>query len=136
MAESTNEREFMGGQKSKMWTYLILMVVLIAVVLVINLVWKNPTAAREGVKHFLGLPSWALATVTFLLGALIFWVGLKIETDWPEAIGAFLISASVAAFELIAGWKKFDIGGVMVIPYLIPLFVFVLLLMYAMKKSA
>ena len=136
MAESTNEREFMGGQKSKMWTYLILMVVLIAVVLVINLVWKNPTAAREGVKHFLGLPSWALATVTFLLGALIFWVGLKIETDWPEAIGAFLISASVAAFELIAGWKKFDLGGVMVIPYLIPLVAFVLLLMYAMKKSA
>lgn len=136
MAESSNEREFMGGQKSKMWTYLILMVVLIAIVIVVNLVWKNPTAAREGVKHFLGLPSWALATVTFLLGALIFWVGLKIETDWPEAIGAFLISGSVAAFELIAGWNKFAFGGVFVIPYLIPLFVFVLLLMYAMRKSA
>jgi hypothetical protein len=63
-------------------------------------------------------------------------LGLKIETDWPEAIGAFLISGSVAAFELIVGWKKFDFGGVMVIPYLIPLFVFVLLLMYAMRKSA
>src|SRR3954468_13504145 len=107
MAETSNEREFMGGQKSKMWTYLILMVVLIAVVLTINLVWKNPAAARDGMKHFLGLPSWALATVAFLVGAIVYWLGLKIETDWPEAIGAFLISGSAAAFELIAGWKKF-----------------------------
>jgi hypothetical protein len=129
------EREFMGGQKSKMWTYLILMILLIAIVVVVNLLWKNPTAARDGMKHFLGLPSWALATVTFVIGALVFWAGLKIETDWPEAIGAFLISGSVAAFELIAGWSKFTFGGIFVIPYLIPLLVFVLLLMYAMRKS-
>jgi hypothetical protein len=128
------ERQFMGGQKSKVWTYLILMVVLIAIVILINVEWKNPTLAREGVKSFLGLPSWALGTVTFLVGAIVFWVGLKIETDWPEAIGAFLIAGSVAAFELIAGWSKFELGLV-VIPYLIPLAVFVLLLMYGMKKS-
>jgi hypothetical protein len=124
----------MGGQRSKIWTYLILMVVLIAIVIVINLVWKNPTAAKEGIHSFFGLPSWALATVTFLVGAVIFWIGLKIETDWPEAIGAFLIAASVAAFELIAGWSKFELGLV-VVPYLIPLGVFALLLMYGMKKS-
>jgi hypothetical protein len=124
----------MGGQKSRMWTYLILMALLITIAIVINVVWKNPTAAKHGVSSFLGLPAWALATVTFVIGAVVFWVGLKIETDWPEAIGAFLIAASVAAFEMIAGWSKFELG-LIVVPYLIPLFVFVLLLMYGMKKS-
>jgi hypothetical protein len=128
------ERQFMGGTKSKMWTYLILMGLLIGIVIVVNVVWKNPAMAKDGFKSFFGLPSWALATVTFLVGAVVFWVGLKIETDWPEAIGAFLIAASVAAFELIAGWSKFELGLV-VIPYIIPLGVFVLLLMYGMKKS-
>jgi len=136
MADVQQEREFMGGQKSKMWTYLILMGLLIAIVVVINVVWKNPTGAKEGFKSFLGMPSWALATVCFVAGAIIFWVGLKIETDWPEAIGAFLISASVVAFELMLGWSKLELGGLFVVPYLIPLFVFVLLLMYGMKKSA
>lgn len=129
------ERQFLGGQKSKMWTYLILMVVLIAIVLVVNLVWKDPATAKAGFKQFLGLPSWALATIAFLAGSLIFWVGLKIETDWPEAVGAFLISGSVAAFELIIGWSRFELGLV-VVPYLIPLFVFAVLLMYGMKRSA
>lgn len=124
----------MGGQKSKMWTYLILMALLIAIVIVINLVWKNPTAAKEGFKSFVGLPTWALATVMFLAGAIIYWVGLKIETDWPEAIGAFLIAGSVATFMLVAGWSKFELG-IVVLPYVIPLAVFVLLLMYGMKKS-
>jgi hypothetical protein len=129
------ERQFMGGQKSRAWTYLILMVVLVAIVIVINVVWKNPTAATEGFKSFLGLPSWALATVTFLVGAVVFWLGLKIETDWPEALGAFLIAGSVAWFELIVGWSKFELGLV-VVPYVIPLAVFSLLLMYGMKRSA
>ena len=124
----------MGGQKSKMWTYLILMVVLITIVVVINVVWKNPSAASSAAKSFFGLPGWALATVMFLVGATVFWVGLKIETDWPEAFGAFLIAGSVAWFEYIAGWSRFEIGLV-VVPYLIPLVVFVLLLMYGMKKS-
>jgi len=124
----------MGGQRSKMWTYLILMAVLIGIVIVVNVVWKNTTAAKHGVSSFLGLPAWAVATVTFHIGAVVFWVGLKIETDWPEAIGAFLIAGSVAAFELIAGWSKFELGLV-VVPYIIPIVVFVLLLMYGMKKS-
>lgn len=130
------EREFLGGQKGKMWTYLILMAVLIGVVILINVAWKDPAAMRDGFNHFLGLPAWALATVTFLAGAIIYWIGLKIETDWPEAIGAFLISASVVAFELMIGWNKLQLGGLAVVPYVIPLVVFVVLLMYGMKKSA
>lgn len=135
MAE-VNEREFMGGQKSRMWTYLILMVLLVGIVVVINVVWKNPTAARDGFKHFLGMPAWALATTSFVVGAVVFWIGLKIETDWPEAIGAFLISGSVVAFELMLGWSKLELGGLFVLPYIIPIAVFVLLLMYGMKRSA
>lgn len=134
MADDIVEREFLGKSKGKVWTYLILMVLLVAIVVVVNLVWKNPTAATDGFKSFFGLPSWALATITFLGGSIIFWLGLKVETDWPEAIGAFLIAGSTAWFELIAGWSKFELGLV-VVPYLIPLAVFALLLMYGMKKS-
>jgi len=134
MGDEVVEREFMGKGRSKIWTYLILMVLLITIVIVINLVWKSPDAARDGVKSLLGLPGWALATIVFLVGAIVFWLGLKMETDWPEAIGAFLIAASVAAMELVVGWEHFELGLV-VVPYLIPIAIFVLLLMYGMKKS-
>ncbi len=134
MGDDVVEREFMGKGRSKVWTYLILMMVLVGLVILVNVVWKNPDAAAQGFKSFFGLPSWALATVMFVVGAVVFWAGLKIETDWPEAIGAFLVAGSVAWFELIAGWSKFELGLV-VVPYLIPLAVFSLLLMYGMKKS-
>jgi hypothetical protein len=128
------EREFLGKGKGRVWTYLILMSVLVALAVIINLVWKNPDAARDGMKTFLGLPSWALATVTFLVGAIVFWLGLKMETDWPEAFGAFLIAGSIAAFEFILGWSNFEFGLV-VVPYIIPIVVFVLLLIYGIKRS-
>ena len=70
-----------------------------------------------------------------LVGAVIFWLGLKMETDWPEAVGAFLISGSIAWFELIIGWNRVALGGIVVIPYILPIAMFVLLLMYGMKKS-
>ena len=129
------EREFMGGRKSKLWTYLILMVLLVVVAIVVNLTVNNPTMMKDGVKSFLGMPGWALAAITLVLGAVIFWIGLKIETDWPEAIGAFLIAASVLAFEVIIGWSRFDVGGLFVLPYILPVAVFVILLMIGMKKS-
>ena len=129
------EGEFMGGKKSKMWTYLILMLLLVVAAIIFNVTFNNPTMMKNGVKTFFGLPGWALAAVTFVAGALIFWLGLKVETDWPEAIGAFLIAASVAAFEVIIGWKRFDIGGLFILPYILPIGVFVILLMVGMKKS-
>jgi hypothetical protein len=134
MGDEIVERAYMGKGRSRIWTYLILMIVLIAIVIAVNLVWKSPEAAREGVRSFLGLPSWALATITFAAGAIIFWLGLRVETDWPEALGAFLISASVAAGEIIVGWERFELG-LIVLPYLIPVAIFVLLLIYGMKKS-
>jgi len=132
----TAEKEFMGGRKSKMWTYFIFLGVLVIGALVANLVFSNPTMAKEGVKGFFGLPSWALALVSFIIGAIVFWVGLKMETDWPEAVGAFLVAASVAAGEMMIGWDKFNVGGLFVVPYLLPIAAFLVLLMYGMKKSA
>jgi len=129
------EREFMGKGRSKVWTYLILMILLVGIVVVINLTWNNPEGMSHGVKSFFGLPGWALATVTFLVGAVIFWLGLKMETDWPEAIGAFLIAASITWFEFIVGFNKFALGGLVVLPYIIPILAFALLLVYGMKKS-
>jgi hypothetical protein len=129
------EREFMGKGRSKVWTYIILMVVLVAIVVVINLVWNDPAAMSARMKSFFGLPGWALATVMFIAGAIIFWLGLKMETDWPEAIGAFLVAGSITWFELIVGFNKFALGGLFVLPYIIPILTFVLLLVYGMKKS-
>jgi len=129
------ERQFMGKGRSRVWTYLILMVLLVGIVVVINLTWNSPETMSSGVKSFFGLPAWALATVTFLIGGGIFWLGLKMETDWPEAIGAFLISGSIGWFEIIVGWNRFALGGLVVLPYVIPVVTFALLLVYGMKKS-
>ncbi|MBZ0235831.1 MAG: hypothetical protein K8M05_26115 [Deltaproteobacteria bacterium] len=129
------EKEFLGGRKGKMWTYLIFLGVLIVGALVANLALSNPTIAKEGVKGFFGLPSWALALVTFIIGASIFWVGLKVETDWPEALGAFLVAGSIIAGEIMIGWDRFNVGGLFVVPYLLPVAVFLVMLMYGMKKS-
>ena len=135
MADEIVEREFMGKGRSKIWTYLILMVLLVVVVLIINLVWLDPHRASSGLKSFVGMPSWALATVTFLAGAIIFWLGLKMETDWPEAVGALFIASAAVWAEMILGWHRFQLGGVVVIPYVLPLAVFAGLLIYGMKRS-
>ncbi len=129
------ERQFMGKGRSRVWTYLILMILLVGIIVVINLTWNNPDAMRTGVKSFFGLPAWTLATVTFLAGAVIFWLGLKMETDWPEAIGAFLIAAAITWGEYIVGFDRFALGGLIVLPYIIPVLTFAILLVYGMKKS-
>ena len=134
MANDPGEREFLGGHKDKIWTYLILLVVLLVFVVIINFAWKDPDGLRNGVHSLFGLPAWALATIMFALGGLIFWLGLKVETDWPEALGAFLISGAVVAFEFIIGWSHFELGLV-VVPYIIPIVVFVVLLAYGMRNS-
>ena len=104
------EREFMGGRKSKMWTYLILMAVLLVVAIIVNFTFNNPSLAKNGVSKIFGLPGWAMAALVFVIGAGIFWVGLKLETDWPEALGAFLIAGSVWAAEVLIGWSHFQFG--------------------------
>ncbi len=131
----TVENQFMGSRKSKMWTYLILLLVLVVGVLVANLAMSNPEIARNGVQSFLGLPSWALTAVAFVIGVGIYAIGLKIEADWPEALGAFVIAGSIAAGQMMIGWDRFAVGGLFVLPYLLPIVVFLVLLMYGMKRS-
>jgi hypothetical protein len=131
MAEDASEWK----QKGKVWTYLIALAVLVVIVLVVNLVWQAPSRAEEDFKKFLGLPAPVLAGIVFALGAVVFWGGLKVEPEWPEAIGAFLIAGSIAWFEYIIGWNRMDIGGLVVVPYLLPIITFLILLGYAMKRG-
>ena len=125
----------MGGRRAKVWTYLILAAVLAVGAIVFNFVISNPEMAKSGVKSIAGLPSWAFAAIALALGVVIFWGGLKVETDWPEAFGALLIAGSVMAGEVMIGWNKFALGGIVVIPFIIPFVVFVTLLMIGMAKS-
>jgi hypothetical protein len=129
------ENEYMGGRKAKLWTYIILLGVLIAGVVVVNFAWKNPELAESGMESFLGLPSWLFPIITGVIGILVFWLGLKIESDWPEALGALLIAGSVAAGEIMIGWNTFALGGLVVMPYVIPIVTFLILLAIGMNKS-
>jgi len=132
--EEVVEKSFLGKHRDKMWTYLILMGLLIGIVIAVNVVWKDPTRAEEGIKSFLGLPGWALATITFVIGAVVFWLGLKVETDWPEFVGAFLVAGAITVFELLFGWQRLEFGLV-VVPYVIPLLVFVVMIIVAVKRT-
>jgi hypothetical protein len=129
------EREFMGGRKAKMWTYLILLLVLVVGVIAANFVLSHRDLAAQGIDTFLGLPSWVFPLIAFVLGALIFWAGLRIETDWPEALGALLIAGAALAGEIMFGFDRFKLGGIGVLPYLVPILIFVVLLMYGMTRS-
>jgi hypothetical protein len=133
-AVSTAEKEFAGKKRSAIWTYMFLAVVLVLGAVIVNFAIVNPEAAKTGINTLFGLPAWAGATIVFVLGVFIYWIGLKVETDWPEFLGAFMIAGAITAFEFIIGWKRLELGLV-VIPYLIPLVVFVVLIMYALKKS-
>ncbi len=129
------ESEYMGGQRAKIWTYLILAFVLVLGVLALNFWLVNPEQAKTGVDAIAGLPAWAFPLIIVAVGVGIYWFGLKIEADWPEALGAFLIAGSVAAAEVMIGWQTFQIGGVFLIPYLIPIVVFIILMGYSMMTS-
>jgi len=132
---ATGERNFGGQNRSKIWTYLILGGVLLIGAIVANVAFSNPDLAKNGVSKFMGMPSWALAAVTAVVGAGIYWMGLKVETDWPEFLGAFLITASLVAVEFMVGWNKFALGGLVVLPYVLPLALFGLLIVVGMNKS-
>jgi hypothetical protein len=129
------EREFMGRKKAKLWTYLIFGTVLVIGVLLANAAMVDPELTRRSVSYVLGLPSWAFPVIAGVLGVLIFTLGLRIETDWPEALGALLIAGSVAWGELLIGWDRFVVAGLAVTPYLIPVLAFLVLLMVGLAKS-
>jgi hypothetical protein len=129
------EREFMGRKKAKLWTYLIFGTLLVLGVLLANFALVNPDLTRRSVDSFLGLPSWTFPVIAGVAGVLIYMLGLRIETDWPEALGALLIAGSVAWAEFLIGWDRFVVAGLAVTPYAIPLLTFLGLLMMGIVKS-
>jgi hypothetical protein len=123
------------SKKGRVWTYCILGIVLIIGAVVANLAMKNPELAEKGITTIAGLPSWSFAAIAGVVGALLFWIGLKIETDWPEYTGAALISGALLGGEVLLGWQNFEIGGVAAIPYAIPALALIILLMVANAKT-
>ncbi len=102
---------------------------------VANFAWERPEQAKDALDGFLGLPGWAIAAIAAVIGAGVFVLGLKIEADWPEALGALMIAGSVMAVEVMVGLDSFSPGGMTVLPYVIPLLVFVVLFGIGMVKS-
>ena len=129
------ETKFAGGKKAKIWTFIILGIVLLGGILLGNFVLVNPDTAREGFGKLLGLPSWVYPVIALGVGSLIFWLGLKVETDWPEILGAALISGSLYAGEVMIGWKRLAFGGMTAIPIVLPLVVFFVLVAIALTRS-
>lgn len=125
----------MGTGKAKVWTYLILGVVLVVAIVIANFALANPTLAREGVDAFMGMPPWAFPVLGAVVGLIVFMLGLKIETDWPEAVGATLVAGSIAGGEILLGWENFQVGGLVVVPYLLPIVVFLGMLGYSVVRS-
>jgi len=125
----------MGGSRAKVWTYLILAVVLVVGIVVGNFAMSNPELARNGVDAFMGMPPWAFPAVLVVVGTLLYLMGLRLETDWPEGLGALMISGALAWGELMLGWEKFQLGGMVVVPYVIPLVVFLVLMAYSVARS-
>jgi hypothetical protein len=123
------------SKRSKAWTYMIVGMLLIGAAVLVNVVFSSPGAAKHSLDTLFGLPGWALTAIVAVVGAVIFWAGLKVEADWPEHLGAFLIAGAVASAEILIGWHRLEIGGLVVIPYVIPPLVLVVLFIVAMEKS-
>lgn len=129
------EHEYMGGSKARVWTYLILAGLLLVGLLVANFAWKNPEDARNAINGFLGLPGWAIVGIVAVIGFVVFYLDTKIEADWPEALGALMISGAVLSGEMMIGLDKFKLFGMSFMPFFIPLMVFVIFFGVGMIKS-
>ena len=131
----TVEDEFLGDSKARMWTFVILGALLLVGVLVAQAAWENPEQARAALDGLLGLPGWAHAAITGGLGLVIFYLGLKVETDWPEALGAAMISGSFLALEIMVGLEHFEFGGLTLLPFVLPLLIFTVFFGVGLSKS-
>lgn len=125
----------MGSGRAKMWTYFILAVVLVVGVVVANFAMNNPDMAKNGVDAFMGLPPFAFPAIAVAVGLIIYLLGLKLETDWPEGLGALLVAGGIASGEILLGWEKFELGGLVVLPYVFPIAAFLGLMGYSIARS-
>src|SRR5690242_1356843 len=95
----TIEKEFLGGSKARVWTYLILAAILLIGLLVANFAWEKPEQAKAAFDGLMGLPGWGWVGIILVLGLVVFLGGLKIEADWPEALGALMVAGAVLSAE-------------------------------------
>lgn len=121
--------------KGRKWTYLIVGTLLVLAAIVVNFAVNNPELAEKGIATIAGLPSWAFPAIGAVVGLLVFYVGLKLEADWPEYLGATLVATSIIGAEVLLGWQNFEFGGIVVIPYAIPALVLMILLMVSNAKT-
>jgi hypothetical protein len=129
------ENQYLGRRKSRLWTYMIAALGLVVGAVAINLAIANPELAQKGIETFFGLPRWAFPIIGVFVGAIVFRVGLHIEADWPEALGALLVAASVAAGQVLFGWNKLALGGLVLVPYAIPVVIFLAMMMIGTARS-
>lgn len=121
--------------KGRKWTYLIVGTLLVLAAVAVNFAMNNPELAEKGIETIAGLPSWSFPAGAAALGMLVFYIGLKLEADWPEYLGAAMIAGSIVGAEVLLGWSNFEFGGIVVIPYAIPALVLMILLMISNAKT-
>ena len=129
------DKRYFGVPVGKIWNYLIAGAVVLILFVVINFVIGDPEKAKHGVQKFLNLPGWAYPTILAAVGLGIWWFGTKIEPDWPEALGAGLIAIGVGVAEIMIGWRRFALGGLSIIPIVLPILVFLVFLGLGARKS-
>ena len=97
----------MDGRKAKLWTYLILGLVLVVAVVVANFAVKNPDAASEALDTFLGLPTWAYPVIAGVLGILGIPPGRAAPgPDAPEGLGVLQLVAIEDDEDLLASRER------------------------------
>jgi hypothetical protein len=129
------DKRYFGVPVAKIWNYLIAGVAVLIFFVIINFVMTDPEKARHSIQKFLNLPSFAYPSILAAVGLVIWWIGIKIEPDWPEAVGAGLIAIAVGLAEIMIGWRKFALGGLSIIPIVLPILVFLVFLGLGARKS-
>jgi len=130
-----SDKRYFGVPVGKIWNYLIAGAAVLILFVILNFAIDDPDQARTGVQKFLNLPSWAYPTILVAVGLVIWYIGIMIEPDWPEAVGAGLIAVGVGVAEIMIGWRKFAIGGLSIIPIVLPILVFLVFLGLGARKS-
>jgi len=131
---SRRESRLMANIRNKLWSILIVGGTLVLAFALLRYVIMSPDKAKAGYSTIVGMPSWLTPIVMILAGAGIFWLGLKVRSDWPEIIGAGLIAGALGVTELMIGWHKFAIGSSFT-PVIIPVAVFVVLILFSQMRS-
>ena len=128
------ESRFMANIRSKFWSLIIVGGGLVLLFVLVRYAIMSPDKAKGGFKTLAGLPGWSWPIIMGAVGAVVFWLGLKVRSDWPEVLGAGLIAGAVGAAELMIGWKTFSFG-ISFLPILIPIGVFVILILLGNMPS-